>query len=410
MRVAFIVGDVATVSGGSSVIFEHAAALQRRGHEVHLLAQRHDAAAAPWHPRLATLPVRAVSDAADERFDFAFATWWMTVFDLFRVDAAVYGHLTQSLEARFHPEPWFKLLNRCTYALPLLTITEAAWLAELVRMVQPAARVLHVPNGLSREWFPCVAAPPRRDGPLRVLVEGTWRVPFKGVPETFEVLEQAHAAGVRCEVGWLTVDAAGARPTVGGRPVAVHERVPMAGVKDVLRRHDVLLKLSRVEGVYGPPLEMFSQGGTAITYTVTGSDAYVVHGHNGLLVEPFNRGQIVRYLELLDRGASVLEALRRNALETARRHPGWEESGGALADALERIHAEGWSNASLRGPLAALAAVEDRWLDDVARLRQLGGSPRLVLDAVRQAKASAPAQLLKRTLAARRARRERAAR
>lgn len=392
MRIAFIVGDLRTISGGYNVIIEYAAALERLGHEVCLLTKDRAAPPAAWHPGLRGLRIRYVGDAADERFDFAFATWWLTFFELSRVRSKVYGYLNQSLESRLHPEPHYKALSRSTYALPLLMVTEARWLAEFIGMVQPAARVLYVRNGLSRERFPPVDAPPERDGPLRVLVEGPWGVAFKGVPETFEVLRVASARGVRLEVGWLTSDAGGARPTVGGARVELHERVPIDRVRQVLRRYHVLVKLSRVEGMYGPPLELFSQGGTAITTTVTGSDEYVVHGHNGLLVEPCNRSQVVRYLELLDRDPELLSALRRNALATARSYPDWERSGAELAAGLEAIQREGWSNADVRPALAALSVVGTRWLEDV------GGPAGHALRRLQRLKDSAPYRAAKRVL------------
>jgi glycosyltransferase involved in cell wall biosynthesis len=398
MRIAFVVGDVGTISGGFNVIIEYAAALQRRGHDV-VIAPKDRSTVPTWHPRLAGLRVTEVAALGEENFDFAFATWWLTYFELSQLRSAVYGYLTQSLESRFHPEPHLKLLNRCTYALPLLMVTEASWLAELIRAVQPAARVLCIPNGLSRDYFPCLESPPERRGPLRVLVEGPWSVPFKGVPETFAALERARATGVPFEVGWLTVDAGGRkRPSFAGRPIELHERVPLDQVRHVLQRYDVLLKLSRVEGVYGPPLEMFSQGGTAITSTVTGSDEYMVHGHNGLLVEPYNERQIAEYLGLLASRRRYLATLRRNALATARRHPDWEASGAALADALEALAAEGWTNAQLRPALGALSALADRWTEDVRRLDQLGGSVRVLGDAVRRLKASGPGRAAKRIL------------
>lgn len=398
MRIAFVVGDVGIISGGFNVIIEYATALQRRGHDV-VIAAKDRSRAPAWHPRLAGIRVTEVAALGEETFDFAFATWWLTFFELSRVRSAVYGYLTQSLESRFHPEPHLKLLNRCTYALPLMMVTEAGWLAQLIRDVQPAARVLCIPNGLSRDYFPCLESPPERGGPLRVLVEGPWSVPFKGVPETFAALKRARAAGVPLETGWLTVEAGGGRRrSLTGGPIEIHERIPLDQVRHVLQRYDVLLKLSHVEGVYGPPLEMFSQGGTAITYTVTGSDEYMVHGYNGLLLEPHNHRQIVAYLDLLARRPEYLTTLRRNALATARRHPDWETSGTTLADALEALAAQRWTNAEVRPALAALSVVTDRWLEDVRRLDQLGGSVRSLGDAVRRLKASAPGRVAKRAL------------
>ena len=53
----------------------------------------------------------------------------------------------------------------------------------------------------------------------------------------------------------------------------------------IYRSCDVIVKLSYVEGMFGPPLEMFHCGGTSIVYDVTGHDEYIVHGKNGLVAK-----------------------------------------------------------------------------------------------------------------------------
>jgi glycosyltransferase involved in cell wall biosynthesis len=368
MKIGFLVGDIVNISGGSNVIIEYAARLQTSGHEVVLITGQPVELTPPlWHPRLHELTVRSLSEVAEDRFDFLFATWWVTYFDLWRLEASVYGYLNQSLESRFHGERHYKVLNRLTYGLPLLFVTEARWIEEFIQLHRPDSKVIYVQNGLSRDNFPCVESPPNHSGKkLRVLVEGPWAVDFKGVPETFEVLEEA-SAELDLEVGWLTSNSNGARPTLRGKRVKVHERIPINSVKDVLQHYDVIIKLSKVEGMFGPPLEMFSQGGTAITYTVTGSDEYMVHGHNGFVVEPHNRRLIIRYLRQLQESPELLATLRRNALETARAFPSWEESTQKLLGELEALHASGYSNAHLRSALATVSALRGQWLSEVWR-------------------------------------------
>jgi glycosyltransferase involved in cell wall biosynthesis len=407
MKICFLVGDIVNISGGSNVILEYAGRLQDQGHEVVLVTSGPTKLVYPlWHPRLKDLPLRTEEAVKDQRFDFAFATWWITYFDLWRVNSRVYGYLNQSLESRFHAERHYKVLNRQTYSLPLLFITEAKWLVEFIQTLQPEGRVLYVQNGLNRDYFPCVQAPPRREGPVRVLVEGPWGVGFKGVPETFEVLEAARAEGVKFEVGWLTSTSGGAQPTHGGQPVRVHERIPINQVHEVLQQYDVLLKLSKVEGMFGPPLEMFTQGGTAITYTVTGSDEYMVHGQNSLLVEPYNRRQIIAYLRTLSENPAFLHHLRTQALETARAYPTWDASAHAVTSFLEQLHAEGWSNAHLRPALAASSTLRGYWLDDIWRHERaraeaqpyIGEGERVLLERYRKLKSSRPARVFKRLL------------
>lgn len=405
MKIGFLVQDIVNISGGSNVILEYAAGLKDHGHEVVLITPEPvDLSGAAWHPRLSAMTVLPLQQASALEFDVVFATWWLTFFNLWRVKSRIYGYLNQSLESRFHSEPHYKLLNRLTYAFPVLFFTEARWIAEFIGKLQPDAPLLYIQNGLSRQHFPPVAVPPVRAGRLRVLVEGPWPVDFKNVPDTFAILEEA-SKRVDFEVGWLASNAGGARPTVGGRPVELFERLPIDRVRYVLQQYDVMIKLSRVEGMFGPPLEMFSQGGTAITYPVTGHDEYMVHGRNSLVVEPYNRGQIPQYLQLLQRSPELLHALRLGALKTAREYPDWPECCAKLHSELERLEREGYTNAHLRSSLAAVATLKENWLNQVWRnergapaagppLRvgppEIGQGERLLLERYRRLKQAAP--------------------
>jgi glycosyltransferase involved in cell wall biosynthesis len=374
VRVGFLVGDLVRISGGSNVIIEHAFGLQKLGHEVVLVpADEWADQKAAWHPRLASLEVMPIHQARDRVYDVMFATWWRTVYELWKFESSIYGYFNQSYESRFHEERHYKLLNRCTYGLPLVFVTEATWIAEMIAMIQPAATVRLVPNGLGRDYFPCVEVPPSTNGPLRVLVEGPWGVPFKRVRETFELLGRVKPE-VPLHVGWLTGRRDGQHPIVRGKPVEIHEQVPIDEVRTVLGRYDVMVKLSSVEGVFGPPLEMFSQGGTAITTTVSGSAEYLRHGHNALLVEPFCLDRVATYLELLHGDRHLLRSLRKGALETARKAPSWEESSSLLARQLEALLAGGPSHVNPRPALAALATLGGHWLEDLAH-RNLAEEP-----------------------------------
>lgn len=402
MRIGFLVGDIVNISGGSNVIIEHAAGLRDRGHDVVLIPSAAPANPPAWHPLLERLTIRPLEACRAERFDFLFATWWVTWFDLHLLDATVYGYFNQSYESRFHAERHHKLQNRATYSLPLFFITEARWIEEFITHLQPQARVRHVPNGLSSSYFPVRNAPTPRTGPLKVIVEGPWGVPFKGVKESFNVLEAA-SREIALEVSWLTSNAGGQRPNVGGRPVSVHERIPIDQVASLLRKHDVMLKLSTVEGMYGPPLEMFSQGGTAITTPVSGCDEYIVHGHNALLAPSYDELAPVRYLTQLAQPTELLTSLKRNALATARAWPDWKQSTRGFADALEEAQRDGYSNAHLRSALAGVSAMRTHWADEAWREANrtvqpapLGHWESLVLKQVRAFKSSASVRTLKR--------------
>src|SRR5207244_685209 len=108
-------------------------------------------------------------------------------------------------------------------------------------------------------------------------------------------------------------------------------------IASVYERSDVLLKLSSVEGMFGPPLEGFHRGATCVVTPVTGHEEYVEHGWNGLLTDWDDLRGTARQLDLLARDRELLHFLRTNALETARSWPSWEQSSQFMAAALLEI-------------------------------------------------------------------------
>ena len=175
------------------------------------------------------------------------------------------------------------------------------------------------------------ALAPRVDGPLRVLVEGRPGVPFKGVDEALA------AAGAMREPAHVTLVCADGAVVAGPVPAGADEVVgPLdaAGMATLYAKTDVVLKLSRVEGMAGPPLEGFHCGATCITTPVTGHDEYVSDGRNALLTSWDDERGTSRLLDLLARDRRLLHRLRVGALRTARSWPSTEQSTAMLALAL----------------------------------------------------------------------------
>jgi O-antigen biosynthesis protein len=116
----------------------------------------------------------------------------------------------------------------------------------------------------------------------------------------------------------------------------------------------VVLKLSRIEGMFGPPLEGFHRGATCVVTPVTGHDEYVVHGWNALVTEWDDLRGTARLLDLLARDRRYLHFLRTNAVETARAWPSWEQSSTFMAAVLTAIRRS--PPPPPRGPATLLAA------------------------------------------------------
>jgi glycosyltransferase involved in cell wall biosynthesis len=332
-RVLFLVGSTA-ISGGTYVILQHALWLADHGWDVHVAAISHHQGEMAWHPALERLDIRSIDEVDGESFDVAIATWWPTVYELPRVRARHHLYLVQSVEARFFGEDpgghWAEPLAELTYTFGLPIVTIASWLQVYLALRHGAPSFL-VRNGIRKDIYNPVgpAAARRESGRLRVLVEGPVGIPMKNVDAA---LRLARAGGA--DEVWLMAGALHGAPVGADR---VFERVPIESTPVVYRSCDVLLKLSRVEGMFGPPLEMFHCGGTAVSYDVTGYEEYLEHGVNGLVVPMDDEDGVVEAIRSLKADPDLLARLRTNALETASRWPDWERSSAEFGRFLSAV-------------------------------------------------------------------------
>jgi hypothetical protein len=132
-------------------------------------------------------------------------------------------------------------------------------------------------------------------------------------------------------------------------------RVPVEETAEIYRSCDVLIKLSRVEGMFGPPLEMFHCGGTAISYNVTGHDEYMVDARNSFVLNMEDETGVVEKINQLKNNPELLVALKNEAMETAEDWPDWDQSASKFEDTLKEIAAEvGQANSELT-PLINMA-------------------------------------------------------
>jgi glycosyltransferase involved in cell wall biosynthesis len=334
MRVAFLLNDL-QLSGGVGVVLQHARRLsQVEGWDVTLVLARDDDEPS-WHgyEHLPHLHLRSRAEALRETFDVAVATWWETTFTLFELTARRYAYFVQNLEDRFYThEQADRLGAALTLDLPVTFITEAGWIVQTLAGLRPDAPCHLVRNGIDKRVFsiPETIAP-AEVGPLRVLIEGSPTSWFK------RVRDAVNAASAMREPHHVTVVCADHGAIADLPADAVVGPLSHQQMADMYRGTHVLLKLSSVEGMFGPPLEAFHCGATCVVTPVTGHEEYVVHGYNGLLTDWDDLRGTARALDLLARDRPLLHRLRTNALQTAREWPDWDASSQAMATALKSI-------------------------------------------------------------------------
>jgi glycosyltransferase involved in cell wall biosynthesis len=217
-------------------------------------------------------------------------------------------------------------LARQTYTFDFEPIVIAQWLKKWLKE-DFNKDAYYVPNGLDTSLFyqdePLVPKNER----LRVLLEGPIDVPFKGMKEAFEVVD-----GMDCEV-WC-VSSAG-KPKSNWHCDKFFEKVPLKDMRQIYCSCDVLIKMTKIEGFFMPPLEMMACGGTVITNKVTGYDEYIKDGYNGLVVEQGDVSAARKKLNMLIRDRKLLDTLKQGGKETAKNWT-WEESNRLFEEILEK--------------------------------------------------------------------------
>ncbi len=281
--------------------------------------------------------VMTLSDALEEEFDIAISTWWETAYSLFVLRAKRYASFVQSIEDRFYEphESIERLSARLTLDLPVAFITEASWIAETLGELRPDASVHLVRNGIDKQVFaPVETIEPNIDEPLRVLIEGSPESWYKGIGNA---INSVNAMKEPKRLTLVCPNRIGLAPEDAARAIGPLSQTELAAI---YADTDVLVKLSRVEGMYGPPLEGFHRGATCVTTEVTGHDEYIEHGVNALICDWDDERGTAAQLDLLARDRELLARLRRGALATAREWPNWQESSSNFAAALNEIAAE----------------------------------------------------------------------
>ena len=353
-KILFLLGS-ANLSGGTYVIFQHALYLQTHGFQVTIALvfmtmeelenlKKSDNC---WHPAVKNLTFIHIDDAKCEQYDLAIFTWWATLFSFPKINSTTYMYFVQSIESRFYPkeETFMRDLVNRTYQLGLPVITEAKWIQNYLQINYDSHCDL-VRNGIVKSLYnsqgKCIAEKSTQQ--LRILVEGPLDVDFKNVTKTIELCLQANVGEI-----WLLTSSAVHHYAGVTR---IFSQVPIAQVPEIYRSCDVLVKLSYVEGMFGPPLEMFHCGGTTIVYDVTGYEEYIVHDVNALVAKTDDEKTVVQYLKRLHEDRNLLARLCAGARDTAEKWIDWDQSSNQFANALTTLIAE-CSTVNQKSSLAA---------------------------------------------------------
>jgi glycosyltransferase involved in cell wall biosynthesis len=306
MKIAYLIHSSA-ISGGIAVVCQHANRLLVRGHDVVLLSIGY-VEPISWFPNQ-NVPIRNANKCIDN-YDVLVATAWDTAFYLPLIKSKVKCYFVQSDETRFYEKDNLKQhLASLSYHLNVNFITEAKWIQEWLKINFRHNSIL-VPNGLDNQLYhPTQPLIPKTDRP-RILLEGAISVPYKGMKEAFAAVRDLDAE-IWCVSGHGV-------PDKSWRCDKFFEHVPMNNMKYIYSSCDILLKLSRIEGFFGPPMEMMACGGAVVVGRVTGYDEYIEDGVNALVVDPLAIDEATKAILRLIKDTNLKKSLIASGLQTAK--------------------------------------------------------------------------------------------
>lgn len=314
MRVCFLVPNLSP-SGGISVISGHAERLRA--------AHGAEAVVVP------VCDVEALAAAQDADWDAALATWWTTIPYLHRISAQRYGVLAQGFDPLHYRAADLadRLAATAALSAPFDVIAVSAWVARMVGAVRPSARCTVVRPGIDKQAFGGAPREPA-NGPLRILVDGQPSLWFKGVREG---LAAAEGMRRRPHVTLVAQDPSNIGGVVADRVVGA---IGPEGMAALYREADVVLKLSRFEGLGLVPVEAFHAAVPCVVTPFGGHEEYLRDGENGLLARFDDTPGTIRVLDRLDDDRDLLGRLSEGAQATAATWPNHEASTAELQEAI----------------------------------------------------------------------------
>jgi len=306
------------ITGGVAVVCEHLNRLQKLGFKC-LIASYDNKTDLSWFPNQS---VKVISlkggQKTIEQYKTVVATGWITAYELLLLNVEKKIYFVQSDETRFYPKSsYLKQRVKRTYTFPFEFMTEAKWIQKWLKE-NFSKDSFYVPNGINTDIFhPDTPFAPKPKNKKRILLEGAINLPFKGMEEAFKVVQD-----LDCEVWCVSYDG---KPKLEWHCDRFFEKVPMQEMRKIYSSCDILLKLSRVEGFFGPPLEMMACGGVSIVAKVTGYDEYIIDGYNALVTETNNIPKTKKIVKNLIKDKKMYNHLKSNSQKTLEKM-GWNKS------------------------------------------------------------------------------------
>lgn len=310
-EIAYVIPGV-KISGGIAIVLQHANRLRKLGYNVRIVTFSEETEI-DWFEN--NVPIFSIIKSKKSKIlsgvDVLIATHWSTAFF---VNSAYVGrriYFVQSDERRFNPQNKSEIrsINE-TYNMNFEFMTEAKWIQGWLKN-EFNNDSYYVPNGLDENIFYKESASSlvERKKP-RVLIEGPIDFWFKGMDKAYDVLKD-----LNCEI-WI-ISSQG-KPKNNWRYDKFFENVPIEKMRDIYSSCDIFLKMSYMEGFFGPPMEAMACGCAVVVGKVTGYDEYIKNEYNALVVEQGDVKNAKKAVQRLIDDKVLREQLIENGYKTSK--------------------------------------------------------------------------------------------
>jgi glycosyltransferase involved in cell wall biosynthesis len=366
MRITFVMDGGFSLSGGERVISIYAERLQRRGHDVYVVARPRKPASlrqqaksllrgngwittpvnTPSHLSNTSAHVRClesyrrVEEADVPDADIVISTWWETAewVNRFSAKKGTKVSFWQGYEV-FEYTP--KNRVDAAWRLPAYKIVVSDWLAEIARKFGDRDFSL-VPNGVDHAQF---TARPRTRNTAPVVGVLHHTAPSKGFPDAIAAIKRARREFP--DLGIITFGASEVPKAVENMTVII--RPPQETIKDIYAQCDVWLCASRSEGFGLPLLEAMACRAPVVSTRVGAATDLIDDGFNGFVVDVGNVDALSeRLMQVLRLCPDDWRTMSTNAYETSLQY-NWEKSAELFEDALRRAKERDMHLAAARG-------------------------------------------------------------
>lgn len=262
-----------------------------------------------------TVPIYYYKEATSivtNEIDIAIATFWMTVSYVESIHAKKKFHFIQADERRCIADvDRVQKINKA-YDNTLISVVNSKWLYNLWS-VNYNKRIIYIPNSLDSKLFYHSEPYYKKSSKPRVLLEGNVLAPYKGVIDSYNAVK-----GLNCE---LWVASSYWNSAVGVKADKIFVGTKHEGMQKIYNSCDVLLKMSKVESFYLPPLEAMACGCAVVTGKVAGYDEYIVDGYNALVVNQGDISGATKAVQTLIDNKAIREVLIGNGFKTVKEWP-----------------------------------------------------------------------------------------